>query len=424
MNNLSAAPLSREAALADGTTLARDATLAGDADSALPRALPAWVYSHPELTKLELDRILRPSWQIVCHLNSIPKTGDYETFDLGPESIVVLRDRDGSIRAFHNVCRHRGARLLDGAGNCPATITCPYHGWTYRHDGGLIGMPVRESFPGLNRELHALRPVRTDIAFGFIFVCLAPDAEGAVPQPVSTMWGKLGEELAAYRCEKMVPLAPISTEVWNVDWKIAMDNYLESYHVPIGHPGLYRMFSPDYEDQARVPGVARGLSWLREKRSSRWSEGLYQSLVGRAAQHLPDDQRRCWRFYSALPNLGIDVFPDQMDFFQVLPAGPGKCIIRGAVFGLPGASRELRAVRYLSNRINTSVNQEDQWLCERVQRGLASSSYRPGPLSRLESCMLEFHDLLRARIPEFRLPNAPRHFNQTAPSSLDSPSPN
>jgi phenylpropionate dioxygenase-like ring-hydroxylating dioxygenase large terminal subunit len=383
-----------------------DATPAG-----LPRALPAWVYNHPALTRLEQQRILMPAWQIVCHVNSIPKAGDYETFDLGPESVVVLRDRDGSIRAFHNVCRHRGARLLDGAGNCPATITCPYHGWTYRHDGGLIGMPVRESFPGLDRAEHSLRAVRTDLAFGFVFVCLAPDTEFGAPPPVSQTWGGLGEELAPYRCEEMVPLGPITSEVWNVDWKIAMDNYLESYHVPIGHPGLYRMFTPDYEDQATVPGVARGLSWLRDKRSSRWSEGLYQSLIGRAALHLPEDLRRCWRFYSALPNLGIDVYPDMMDFFQVLPAGPGKCIIRGAVFGLPGSSRELRAARFLSNRINTSVNNEDRWLCERVQRGLASSSYQPGPLSRLEGCMLEFHNLLRARIPEFRLPAPPLHFS-------------
>jgi len=379
--------------------------------SGLPRALPAWVYGHPALTRLETQRILMPSWQIVCHVNSIPKPGDYETFDLGPESVVVLRDRDGSIRAFHNVCRHRGARLLDGAGNCPGAITCPYHGWTYRQDGSLIGMPVRESFPGLDRAEHGLRAVRTDIAFGFVFVCLAPDSEFGVPPPVSQTWGKLGEELAPYRCEEMVPLGPISSDVWNVDWKIAMDNYLESYHVPIGHPGLYRMFTPDYDDQATVPGVARGTSWLRDKRSSRWSEGLYQSLIGRAVDHLPEDLRRCWRFYSALPNLGIDVYPDMMDFFQVLPAGPGKCIIRGAVFGLPGSSRELRAVRFLSDRINTSVNNEDKWLCERVQRGLASSSYQPGPLSRLEGCMLEFHNLLRSRIPEFRLPAPPLHFS-------------
>ena len=376
-----------------------------DASAAPPHALPAWVYNHPELTRLEIERVLMPSWQIVCHINSIPRTGDYETFDLGPESVFVLRDRDGSIRAFHNVCRHRGARLLDGSGTCPATITCPYHGWSYRHDGGLIGVPVRESFPGLDRAAHGLRAVRVDVAFGFVFVCLAGD-----PPPVAKVWGKLGEELTAYRCEEMVPLAPISSDVWDVDWKIAMDNYLESYHVPIGHPGLYRMFTPDYDDHASVPGVARGVSWMREQPSSRWSERLYQKLVGRAAENLPEAERRCWRFYSALPNLGIDVFPDQMDFFQVLPAGPGKCRVRGTTFGLPGTSAELRAVRFLSDRINTQVNNEDKWLCQRVQRGLASSSYKPGPLSRLECFMLEFHNLLRERIPEFRLANAPKQF--------------
>jgi phenylpropionate dioxygenase-like ring-hydroxylating dioxygenase large terminal subunit len=246
-------------------------------------ALPAWVYNHPDLTRLEIERVLMPSWQIVCHVNSIPRSGDYETFDLGPESVFVLRDRDGTIKAFHNVCRHRGARLLDESGTCPATITCPYHGWSYRHDGSLIGVPVRESFPGLDRAQHGLRAVRVDIAFGFVFVCLAGD-----PPPVAKLWGKLGEELASYRCEEMVPLEPISAEVWNVDWKIAMDNYLESYHVPIGHPGLYRMFTPDYDDQASVPGVARGLSWMRETPSPRWSEGLYQKLVGRATPHLPE----------------------------------------------------------------------------------------------------------------------------------------
>jgi len=375
------------------------------AGAQMPRALPAWVYNNAELLRLELERVLKPSWQIVCHVNSIPKAGDFQTFDLGPESIMVLRDRDGSIRAFHNVCRHRGARLLDDAGNCPTAITCPYHGWTYRHDGGLIGMPVRESFPGLDRSQHGLRPVRVDIALSFVWVCLAGD-----PPPIAKVWGELANELAPYRLADMVPLGPITQESWPVDWKIAMDNYLESYHVPIGHPGLYRMFSPDYEDQKAVPGVARGLSWMREHDSPRWAEGQYQRLIGKVATHLPAELRRCWRFYSALPNLGIDVFPDQMDFFQVLPDGPGRCLIRGAVFGLPDERREMRAVRYLSSRINTQVNNEDKWLCGRVQRGLASPGYRPGPLSQLERWMLEFHDLLRARIPEFALAQAPERF--------------
>ena len=94
--------------------------------------MPAWTYNHPEMTRLEQERILMPSWQIVCHVNSIPNAGDYITLDIGPESVVAVRDRHGQIRAFHNVCRHRGARILDGAGNRPGAITCPYHGWSYR----------------------------------------------------------------------------------------------------------------------------------------------------------------------------------------------------------------------------------------------------------------------------------------------------
>ena len=201
---------------------------------------------------------------------------------------------------------------------------------------------MRDTFPGLDRAEHGLRPVRVDTALGFVFVCLAGD-----PPPVAKTWGKLAEELAPYRFEDMVPLAPITTDVWNVDWKIAMDNYLESYHVPIGHPGLYRMFTPDYEDQAL--GAGRGAGPELDARAT------LLALVGAAVsvdhrqggRHLPEKLRRCWRFYSALPNLGIDVFPDQMDFFQLLPGGPGKCIVRGTTFGLPDPSPALRAARFL-----------------------------------------------------------------------------
>ena len=111
-----------------------------------------------------------------------------------------------------------------------------------------------------------------------------------------------------------------------------------------------------------------------------------------------------------LPNLGIDVFPDQMDFFQVLPRGPGKCTIRGGSFAQPDSGREMRIARYLTTRISRQVQREDEFLCKRVQQGLASGSYEPGPLSKLENCMLEFHDMLRERIPEVRLPSAPARF--------------
>jgi len=378
-------------------------------DTAAPprvqRAMPAWTYNHPQMTRLEQERILAPSWQIICHVNSIPNPGDFITLDVGPESVVAVRGRQGEIRVFHNVCRHRGARIFDGCGNRPGSITCPYHGWTYRLDGALMGVPVRESFPGLERADYGLRPVRMDVQFGFVFVCLGGD-----PPPLQQIWGRFAQDFAPYRFEEMVPLAPLYYEHWDVDWKVAMDNYLESYHVPIGHPGLFRFLTPDYDDQSTVPGVARGISWLREQPSSKWTERFYQKLVGTVTADLPEPNRRCWSFYSMLPNLGIDIFPDQMDFFQVLPRGPGKCTIRGGTFGLPDARREMRLLRYLNARINRQVQREDEFLCARVQRGLASSSYQPGPLSKLEGCMFEFHELIRQRIPEARQLSAPAHF--------------
>ncbi len=371
----------------------------------LARALPAWAYNHPEMTRLEYERILRPSWQIVCHVNSIPSPGDFVTLDLGTDSVVAVRDSQGRIQAFHNVCRHRGARILDGEGHCPGAITCPYHGWSYRLSGELMGMPVRESFPGLDRARHGLKPVRMTVQFGFVFVNLAGE-----PPPLDQIWGRFLDDFTTHRFETLQPLGPLYIEHWDVDWKIAMDNYLESYHVPIGHPGLFRMFTPDYDDQANLPGVARGISWLKDRPSPKWSERMYQRLICRVAGDLPEPHRRQWAFYSMLPNLGIDVFPDQMDFFQVLPRGPGKCTIRGATFAHPDSRREMRIARYLTARINRQVQREDEFLCRRVQQGLASSSYEPGPLSTLESCMLEFHDLLREKIPELRLDRAPEHF--------------
>ncbi|HEX4389301.1 MAG TPA: aromatic ring-hydroxylating dioxygenase subunit alpha [Steroidobacteraceae bacterium] len=373
-----------------------------------PRSLPAWVYSHPEMTRLEFERILKPSWQIACHVSQIPSAGDYVTFELGRDSVIVLREPGGTIRALRNVCRHRGTRLLEGAGRCHGRITCPYHGWTYRYDGSLLATPARDSFPGLNLREHSLDAVHAELTMGFVWVCLAADP----PPPPSQVWAPFLEELAPYRLEELIPTQPMYFEEWQVDWKIAMDNYLESYHVPIGHPGLNRMMTPDYEDQRAVPGIARGISWMREAPSARWSERIYQKHIAEvSATYLPEPNQRSWRFYSCLPNLGIDIMPEQMDFFQVLPRGPGKALIRGAAFGRPDERREMRLIRWLGNRINMQVNREDRMLCERLQRGIADSAYRPGPLSQIETWMLEFHDLLRARIPEVNLPEPPARFN-------------
>jgi len=372
-----------------------------------PRGLPPWAYTSAAANRLEIEHVLKPSWQLACHISNIAAPGDYTTFELGHDSIVVLRGRDHEIRAFHNVCRHRAARLVEGNGTCRGAITCPYHGWTYNLDGTLRGLPVRDSFPDLDLGLHGLVPVHVATMVGFVFVCLAETP----PPPPATLWGTMLDDLLPYRIENMQPLTPVYEEVWDVDWKVAMDNYLESYHVPIGHPGLARMFTPDYDDQLNLAtGVARGVSWLREAPSANPDEARYQQMLPLVTTHLPEANRRCWRFYSMLPNLGMDVYPDQADFFQILPRGPGKCVVRGGAFALPDATPEMREVQALGTKLNDQINAEDRSLCARVQLGLRSSAYRPGPLSRHEICVLQFHDLIRSRIPQTREPVPPPGF--------------
>ena len=178
----------------------------------------------------------------------------------------------------------------------------------------------------------------------------------------------------------MEPLGSTYIEHWDCDWKIAMDNYLESYHVPIGHPGLNRMFTPDYDDQRNFDGVARGISWLRERPSSRWSERMYQQMIEKVAT---DSARTA---------------PQALELLQPA-AEPRHRRVSGPDGFLPGAAaragqvhdprrrpsgcrierREMRIARYLSARINRQVQREDEFLCRRVQQGLASQQLRARP---------------------------------------------
>ena len=113
------------------------------------RGLPAWTYRNPELLELEYERVILPSWQFVCHENQLRMPGDFATLELKRDPVLVVRDEDGALRGFLNVCRHRGTRLLDGTGSCRARIACPYHGWTYGLDGRLLAVPAERTFPGI-----------------------------------------------------------------------------------------------------------------------------------------------------------------------------------------------------------------------------------------------------------------------------------
>lgn len=369
------------------------------------RSLPAWVYSDPEFLQLELERVLMPSWQIVCHQNDIPEPGDFRVLDILRESVVVIRDTDYSIKAFHNFCRHRGSRLLYGSGRLkrPA-ITCPYHGWTYGTDGALRGVPQEEAFPGLDKSCLSLKPVELDIFLGLVFIRLrdngGPDLE--------TLWAPYKEAMDLYRVPEMEAITGIDETEWPCDWKVAVDNNLECYHIMMGHPGLNRMFGlQPMNMDLQETGVSSTVSQFKETYSPVWTERTYQQRIGEVATHLPEDRRRAWAFYTMMPNLGLDLYPDSIDFFEILPVGPERCVARYCVYALPDERPEMQKLRKLNMRISGKVMEEDDALCRRVSDGIHSSAYEPGPLSVYEDTLKQFHDLIRAELPVVELPQKP-----------------
>ena len=364
------------------------------------QSLPAWIYRDVEFFERERQAIFRHSWQVVCHLNDVPRPGDYHTFDFLGEPLAVVRTDEG-VRAFHNVCRHRAARLLDGPrGSCGRRITCPYHAWTYALDGRLIGVPQREAFPGLDSSRHGLATLEHEVFMGFVFVRLAT----GLPS-VREMAAPYAADLGSNRMEELVPLGRTSLRPRAVNWKNVADNFSDGLHINVAHPGLTRLFGRGYGIEAQ-PWIDKMWGELRDAPSRNWSERAYQRLLP-PVPHLPPERQRLWTYFKLWPNVAFDIYPDQVDFMQFVPVSPTETLVREVAYVHPDARREMRAARYLNWRINRRVSLEDKALIERVQAGMASSSYVAGPLSSGEVCLRSFAQRMRALIPESTRPHPP-----------------
>jgi carnitine monooxygenase subunit len=366
-------------------------------------SLPGWVYHDPNFFAQEMDRVIRPSWQVVCHINDISNAGDWHSFELLGESIIVIRGDDASVRAFNNVCRHRASRLVDGSSGCAKKLVCPYHGWTYEKDGRLSGVPNKVDYAALDMNALGLNPVEHEIWQGFIFVRLAAGGPS-----VAEMMSPYEAMVAPYRFPEMKAFGRVTLRPRAVNWKNIADNYSDGLHIPIAHPGLTRLFGRGYGIEAEAH-ADRMWGDLVERPSANLSERAYQHFLPHI-DHLPADKQRHWLYFKLWPNVAFDIYPDQVDFMQFIPVSPTQTIIREIAYALPDARREMRAARYLNWRINRQVNAEDTTLIARVQDGMGSRSYAPGPLGESEVCLRSFARKLRALIPESRQSVPPEYY--------------
>ena len=364
-------------------------------------SLPGWIYRDTDFLEAEKEHVFAASWQVMCHLNDIPRPGDYHTFEFLGEPLVAIRSEDYGVRAFFNVCRHRAARLLDGSsGNCSGRVICPYHAWTYDLKGRLVALPHQSKFESMVREEYSLRPVESEIFMGFVFVRLKP----GLPS-VAEMFAPYQDELALYRLEELLPTGRVGLRTRFVNWKNVTDNYSDAMHISVAHPGLTRLFGQSYGVEAQS-WVDRMWGTMRELPSSQLSERLYQKLLPHSPS-LSAERQHLWVYFKLWPNVAFDIYPDQIDFMQMIPISPTETLIREIAYAHPDERRAMKAARYLNWRINRRVSVEDKALIERVQTGMGSRSYTAGPLGRNEVSLRSFAQRLRELIPESRLERAP-----------------
>ncbi len=338
--------------------------------------LPADCYTDARFFQRELEKVFATSWLMAGRTDRIAKRGDYLTLDYAGASLVVIRDLAQKVRVYANACRHRGARLLSGEGNCRALV-CPYHSWTYALDGSLKGCAGMEDTRDFNPADYGLIELRADQWGGFVFVNL----DGRAP-PLADWLGELPERLAMYRFEEM---AATRVRVHDIDcnWKTWVENYMEGYHIPTVHRAT---ISAHKAINTPEDPAGRGqYSAIFEKH-----DGTLALLPGDAGfpplETLAGESMRGSRFMLIYPMTMFALTIDAMWTFQCLPLAPEKTrVIHTSLFPRSRLARpdfEALAANYYKRQ--DMVVKEDNDITEIQQQGLRSPLTRPGRFATKE----------------------------------------
>lgn len=375
-----------------------------DADASGRRGLPAWTYHSQDLLNLELDEVFLTHWQIAGHISDVPGIGSYITLDIGDERAVIVRGDDGVIRAFHNLCRHRGSRVVGNArGQCKNALVCPFHGWVYNFDGTLRGAARPASFGHLDKTKFGLKLVDCDVWMGFIFVRFRPG-----PQPsVADLMARFAPETDLYRLEELVPAGPAATLNTPVNWKSVRDVDNEGYHVAMAHPALQDLYGATYVDEPFIAGTSRSTGTYSTHGGRRWSVRHYLKIAPRP-EWLAEDLQNRWSYFGLFPNAVIAVTPELVQFYQEFPLGASSTRQRFAVYRRPQENRAQRLARYLAARIDRDTGREDVQLTIWSNESMKSQAFDGFHLSDLETGVRSHHDHLRAILPVVRLEREPK----------------
>ncbi len=351
------------------------------------RAMPPSVYTSPDFLARELRDIFARDWFCVGRASALATPGDYVTLDLAGQPIIVLRDKDNRLKAMSNVCRHRMSTLLEGRGNT-RSIVCPYHAWTYNLDGSLRGAPAMTQNTGFCKTDYKLPEVRCEAWLGWVFVTLNPDA-----RPVADLLAKVGELVADYDMESYTETF-FETHLWDTNWKVLAENFMESYHLPVCHAGTIGGLSK-LDEMICPPGEAAFNYHTILKDTS-----LKIALAHPDNTRMTGDRRRTTFLLAIYPSLLITLTPGYFWYLTLHPHGVGQVRI-GFGGGMsndyandPDAQAHFKQLKTLLD----AVNVEDKGCTEKVYRGLSSTAASPGHLSHLERPNYDFAHYIHARI--------------------------
>lgn len=326
----------------------------------------------------EWERVFGRAWLCVGREEELADPGCFRVVEIGTESLLVLRDRAGRVRAYHNVCRHRGARLCEEPeGRLSGSIQCPYHAWTYGLDGRLLGAPHMREAGGFDPDEWPLRSAEAEAWHGLLFVRVEPGG-----RPLAEAMAPLDARVSPFELGRLRRAGRVTYDV-AANWKLVLQNYSECLHCPVLHPGLTERSPYESGHNDLVEGaILGGYMELNPGWESLTVSG--RTCAPPVGELAAEDRERVY-YYSIFPNLLLSLHPDYVMTHTLWPRGVDRTeIVCEWLFTPdPGGSAAYDpedAVTFWDR-----TNREDWAICERVQRGVSSRAFVPGPYSPRES---------------------------------------
>lgn len=343
---------------------------------------PVENYRSQQRFEAEMERVLRRSYSAFCPSAALADAGSFNARDVAGRPIVAVRGQDGVVRAFHNVCRHRGMRIAADSG-CTNAFVCPYHGWTYELNGRLRHMPHAAGFPGLDKERHGLAPLPAIERHGVVFVSLARDAA----QPELAGLPELFDQQ-----QKLYATGSRETAA---NWKIVLEGFLEGYHIRATHPESFFPYGFDNLNVIEQIGPHSRVTFP------------FRRIEKLAA--VPPQERRVMGFvtfvYHIFPNALITVLSNHTNLLVLEPLSVDRTqVVSYSVTNRTGDEAEALQAATRDSTFTELGASEDRAVVSAIQRGVASDANEAFTFGRFESAIVHFHRTLSAALAQFRAP--------------------